>query len=184
MARQISGKFPLIIGGQFTPHIASTIFNLLDKQELTKSRSVSSTWKDVVDSRTTLWNDPELYREAAIEGNLEMCKMIIEKADNKNPTLKYGGLTPLHIAPGSGYTDIFRLIFENVQDKNPPDSYGDTPLHLAARRYKVEICRLILAHVHDKQPLNNQGKTPLDKAREELRTDEELQVLEQLWLED
>ena len=132
MARQISGKFPLIIGGQFTPHIASTIFNLLDKQELTKSRSVSSTWKDVVDSRTTLWNDPELYREAAIEGNLEMCKMIIEKADNKNPTLKYGGLTPLHIAAGEGHVAICVLILDYLEDKNPKNDVGETPLHWAA----------------------------------------------------
>ena len=84
MESQESGKFPLVIGGQFTPHIASTIFNLLDKQELTKSRTVSSTLKDVVDSRTNLWTDPELYRKAAEEGNLELCQMIIEKVDNKN----------------------------------------------------------------------------------------------------
>ena len=82
-----SGKFPMVIGREFTPHIANTIFNLLDKQDLTKSRSVSSTWKDVVDSRTNLWTDPELYKKAVKEGNLVICQMIIEKVDNKNPTL-------------------------------------------------------------------------------------------------
>ena len=67
------GAFPVVIGREFTPHIASVIFNLLDKQELRKSRSVSSVWKDVVDSRTDLWNDPQLYGEAAWEGNIHIC---------------------------------------------------------------------------------------------------------------
>ena len=88
MARQISGKFPVVIGREFTPHLASTIFNLLDKQELMKSRLVSSVWKEVVDSRTNLWTDPELYGKAAKEGNLNLCQMIIENVDNKNPSFR------------------------------------------------------------------------------------------------
>ena len=290
MGSQESGKFPVVIGREFTPHIASVIFNLLDKQGLTKSRSVSSVWKDVVDSRTNLWADPELYRKAAAEGNLELCQRIIEKVDNKNPPHKFGSLvytplyiaasnghieicrlildyledknpqddagytilhcaaaatidpeagaelyrlimnevqdknpkddvgitplhfaashgnfevcklivesvdeknpattesrtTPLHYAAQFGDTDIFRLIFEKVQDKNPPDSTGNTPLHFAARGvYGYEICRLIIAHVDEKHPVNQQGQTPLDCARMEGVPG--LQGLEQLWLED
>ena len=99
----------MVIGREFTPHIASTIFKLLDKQGLVKSRSVSSIWKDIVDSQTNLWMDPELYRKAAIEGNLDFCRRIIEKVEDKNPRLKENPgswvdyrTTPLHIAAKSG----------------------------------------------------------------------------------
>ena len=85
MGSQDSGKFPVVIGREFTPHIASVIFNLLDKQGLTKSRSVSSDWKDVVDSRTNLWTDPELYRKAAKEGNIDICPLFLDNSDDKNP---------------------------------------------------------------------------------------------------
>ena len=109
MGSKESGKFPVVIGREFTPHIASTIFKLLDKQGLVKSRSVSSIWKDIVDSQTNLWMDPELYRKAAIEGNLDFCRRIIEKVEDKNPRLKENPgswvdyrTTPLHIAAKSG----------------------------------------------------------------------------------
>ena len=170
MESQESGKFPVVIGGQFTPHIASTIFNLLNKRELRKSRTVSSTWKDVVDSRTNLWHDPGLYRKAAEEGNLELCQKIIEKVDNKNPPLKSFGNpsdTPLHIAAQEGHVEICRLIISHVEDKNPKNDEGSTPLHSAATCDKpgsAEVYRLIMDEVDDKNPKNNHGYTPLHGA--------------------
>ena len=68
MAENITEEFPMVIGGAFTPHISRTIFNLLDKNALLKSRSVSSDWKNVVDVETDFWADH--YIKAAREGNL------------------------------------------------------------------------------------------------------------------
>ena len=171
---QESGKFPVVIGREFTPHIASTIFNLLDKQELTKCRSVSSTWKDVVDTRTNLWTDPKLYRKSVIKGNLEFCQMIIEKVDNKNPHVKgrsrssrarFGRFgTPLHIAAEKGHIEICRLILDYLEDKNPQNDKGVTPLHCAAGADNpggVEVYRLIINEVQDKNPKDKEGYTPL-----------------------
>ena len=55
------------------------------------------------------------------------------------------------------------------------------------RQSYVEICRLILANVDDKYPVNQHGDTPLDLARKPAITyfkDDELQELEQLWLDE
>ena len=82
-----------------------------------------------------------------------------------------------------------------MEDKNPPDSQGNTPLHFAAsknflndrvtRQSYVEMCRLILDNVDNKHPINRQGKTPLDAARERFDWhDERLQELEKLWLHE
>ena len=173
MAGQVSGKFPLLIGGQFTPHIASTIFSLLDKQELTKSRSVSSTWKDIVDSRTNLWNDPWLFRKAVYEGNLELCQRIIEKLDIKNTLVKrswsWSYRTPLHIAAGNGHIEICRLILDHLEEKNPKNDECKTPLHCAAGAENpgaVKVYCLIMNEIEDKNPKDKEGITPLHNAVE------------------
>ena len=46
------------------------------------------------------------------------------------------------------------------------------------------MCRLILDHVDDKYPVNHQGETPLDMAREWFQEEEDLEELEQLWLNE
>ena len=114
-----SGNFPLVIGKRFTPHVANVIFNMLDKQALMKSRLVSSDWKDVVDSQTNLWKDPVLYAKASVEGQVDFCQKIIERVDNKNPT-----------------------IIEGPANSKYPITLGyDTPLHIAADQGHDEICR-------------------------------------------
>ena len=71
-------------------------------------------------------------------GNLELCKLIIENVQEKNPK-DNKGRTPLHYTscswlPSSHQTTaaLVHLIMENVQDKNPKDNHGWTPLHNAA----------------------------------------------------
>ena len=73
---------------------------------------------------------------AAEKNQLEVCKFIIEKVDNKNPAVNNDGLTPLND--------------------------GRTPLHIAANNGFFEICKLIIANVRNKHPLINDGQTPRD----------------------
>ena len=181
-----TAPFPIVIGSVFTPHIASTIFNLLEKETQLKSRSVSSHWKDVVDFETTLWTDPKLYRKAAREGNLEIVKKIIEspRTPDKNP-VKYCpypcddrecnseyGSSPLHIAAYKGNVELCQLIMSCLTDKNPADQDGNTVLHEAARAEKpwrknpggIQVYRLVMAEVDDKNPKDKGGCTPLHEA--------------------
>ena len=48
---------------------------------------------------------------------------IIAKTSDKNVGRSSGG-TPLHCAAYTGNLDIFRLIFEKVEIKNPVDTRG------------------------------------------------------------
>ena len=172
-----SRNFPLVIGKRFTPHVANVIFNMLDKQALVKSRSVSGVWKDLVDSQTNLWTDPVQYVWAAYEGKLDICQKIIERVDDKNPLVRelpanstYGittqfNSTPLHVAAMQGHVQICGLIMGHLEDKNPKNVCldEDTPLHETTR---LEVYQLIMNETADKNPKNKQGFTPLHKHAE------------------
>ena len=63
--------------------------------------------------------------EAAIESYLEICKLLILKVEDKNPSNNYGFI-PLHAAAKKRYLDIYKFIAKRVK-KNPKDNYGTTP---------------------------------------------------------
>ena len=75
-------------------------------------------------------------------------------------------LTPLHWAAERGHLDIFQLIFEAVENKNPRDIFGNTPFHLAALKNHSEKCNsetlfFTFANSMDINPANARGFTPL-----------------------
>ena len=53
---------------------------------------------------------------AAINGNLEMCNLIISNTQDKNPA-NDRGKTPLDHAKSFGYSEISKLIFGNFHEK-------------------------------------------------------------------
>ena len=97
--------------------------------------------------------------QAAIEGYFEICKLLVLKIEDKNPSDKHG-YTPLHVAARHGYLEIYRFIAERVENKNPEDSDGVTPLSIATERGHYEICRLIAANNrrHSNPTLSNPEK--------------------------
>ena len=77
----------------------------------------------------------------------------------------------LHYAAENRYFLVFKLIMENVEDKNPQiGSSGQTLFHLAAMEGHFEICKLLLFGIRyltfDINPKNFEDKTPLDLAME------------------
>ena len=97
---------------------------------------------------------------AAINGNLAICRLILEMVHDKNPG-NDTGLTPLHLAAKNGHYEVCALLIENISNKNPSDINGDTPLHDAAKNEYLDICKLIIGNVEDKNPSCRKGFTPL-----------------------
>ena len=52
--------------------------------------------------------------------------------------------TPLHVAASNGYSEVYKLIAERVEEKNPLDNKGKTPLHEAIDNGHLHICRILL----------------------------------------
>ena len=60
---------------------------------------------------------------AAKEGSIKLCEYIITKTSKFNPVGEFG-LTPLHLSIHYHKLDVFRLIFERAENKNPADERG------------------------------------------------------------
>lgn len=74
-------------------------------------------------------------------------------------------MSPLHIAAKSNLK-LFREIAPKFEDKNPPNSFGDTPLLSAVKSGHLDICKYIIDNVEEnkKNPAKKIGFTPLHYA--------------------
>ena len=82
---------------------------------------------------------------------MNVCKLIIDCLDDKNPSDNNGD-TPLHAAAGvaiskfkvkpGNYLEVCNLIIENGVAKNPSNNRGETPLSYATYRGNKKICEL------------------------------------------
>ena len=100
---------------------------------------------------------PNPFSFAAKKGFLEICEMIMENMDEKNPKGDWG-VTPLHRAAENGKLEVCKLILENLLcnremckryqcDKNPKNDNYFTPLHMAGMIGHLEVCKLIIENV-------------------------------------
>ena len=113
-------------------------------------------------------NIPQLSSrfEAAFNGHSEVCHLILDNVQDKNPRT-HDGWTPLHSAINGNNLEVFELLFDNVEDKNPMNDGCWSPFHLAARFGRIEICRFIVDNLEDKNPCQRvrwNQYTPLDFA--------------------
>ena len=66
---------------------------------------------------------------AAEHGQLEACKLIIDKAMDKNPVDKCGD-TPLHDAAHNGHLHVYQGIMQYSEHNNPGNKLAKTPFIL------------------------------------------------------
>ena len=111
----------------------------------------------------------ESFQEAAYRGHYEVCRFILKEIENKvldvNPKRDHrdNDKTILHFAAEDGYLEVFKLIINNVEDKNPSND-GLTPFHVAARHGNLNICKLIVKNIGKEYPRDNHGRTALHDA--------------------
>ena len=60
----------------------------------------------------------------AQNGHLEICKLILENVQEKNPK-NNNGLTPLDLASNNGNSEICKLLRESIE--KPKDGFGKIP---------------------------------------------------------
>lgn len=84
-----------------------------------------------------------LLHEAAIYGNFEVCKFIIEQIEDTNPWDQFNKNTPLHEAARKGHFTVCTLFVKYTRNLNPRNNKGKTPFDLAKENGHDKICKLI-----------------------------------------
>jgi len=84
---------------------------------------------------------------AADDGQLEICKFIIENATaengvQKNPKNGFGEI-PLHLAAQSGHLEICKFLLDYTDDPSEENHMGETPLYLAIKGKHKKIYKLL-----------------------------------------
>ena len=102
------------------PHLAEKIFQQLDNKGLAKSREVKKLWQKFIDERNYPW--------------LRIVKI---------PRILQGGYTYMHRAAQYGQTDMFEIILNQEDNKNPK-YWFETPFLIACRKGHMNIALMIL----------------------------------------
>ena len=163
------------------PHLASNILNEINDQSLFNFKESSREINNFIVSEKFFWI--RIIRN--YRGNLVKFKESWNKTINKSSVdfvmelsqATYRFFTkkssrfekqwhPLFIVGDQECLQLFKCIFEKVDDKNPKGYEGISVLNLAAQEGCLNICKFILENVDDKKILDedNRGSTPLHRA--------------------
>lgn len=142
----------LLVGVMIVSYIANNytgsgrVLNAVRSGDLETVRSILEKNPALVDHRDSHHRGPLIYW-AAMKGNAEMCRLLIEKDADFNLGDKYG-ITALHKAAVFNHIDALRVLLDRYADTESKGfKYGHrwvTPLHLAAEAGNVEAAALLL----------------------------------------
>uniref|UniRef100_A0A182RYA9 VPS9 domain-containing protein n=1 Tax=Anopheles funestus TaxID=62324 RepID=A0A182RYA9_ANOFN len=107
---------------------------------------------------------------AAMHGNVEMVRVLLERKVNPTIRLK-SGATALHLATRERKLRIVRMLLSRctIADiVDLKDSRGDTPLHYAVEQNNLQLVQMLLEADADRSIRNLQGKRPIDIAKNNL----------------
>ena len=96
------------------PHVAEQIFQQLDNKSLAKCRNVERLWQKFIDERNYPW--------------LRIVNI---------PTILHYRNTYMHLAAQCSQTDMFEIILEEEENKNPKNDAGETPFLVACRKGRM-----------------------------------------------
>ncbi|PJF19417.1 hypothetical protein PSACC_00812, partial [Paramicrosporidium saccamoebae] len=102
--------------------------------------------------------------EAALEGDFEEVKHLIENEGLHPDTCNADGVTSLHCAAGMSRQDMVEYLVDKGANVNVCDDNGWTPLHSSAYTNSLQITDILLSHGGDVEAMDSQGQAPLGLA--------------------
>ena len=143
-------------------HLAESIFENLDNQNLSKCREVGQSWKSFIDCNNLVWiriqKEYPLSKHKftfldvlSTKHNLFFYQKDQNKMDSMKEMLKEIQ-SDLHLAALTGQTETFKILFEeNFRRKKnletPSYDVGMPPFYLASGRGNLEVCRFIIEKI-------------------------------------
>jgi hypothetical protein len=105
--------------------------------------------------------------EAAFNGHLDVCRLLIDKGAHIEAKNRYGR-TPLHYAAANGHLEIVRLLYDLGADIEARDDEGCRSLHYSAYNGRISIVKeLIEVRNAEINARINDGRIALGLAKQE-----------------
>ena len=168
-------------------HLSKAIFNCLGDKSLVKCKEVNEIWCDYISDEKfylirIIHSTVEKFHEVGKDwknlfrngstNTIKELRHVVEQFYQKKYNLTYhAGLTPIHVAAGTGDLLLLEEIQKTAHEKYPEDSEGFTPLHYAAQNGHFNICKTLLENMSNKNPRGKgvlfeiqKGCTPLHLA--------------------
>ena len=162
-------------------HLSENIFKSLSNGSIARCTKVSKFWHNYLNNQKFVeirkikatvaqfhvigeaWNE---VNDTVSTKTIMDLGQAVQKFYKKGADLTYSeGLTPLHVAAGTGQLTLYQTFREKYHDKQPKDNIGYMPLHYAAQNGHFELCEAILSEgFKDKNPKTNNDWTPLHLA--------------------
>ena len=101
---------------------------------------------------------------AAIKGDINFIKMLIERGGAKIDEPSPKGCTPLLYAARGGYCDLVKYMLEKGANSLQQDNSGGTVAHHAIEKGKGDIIEVLIEYSVDIDITDNAGRTPLFEA--------------------
>ena len=111
--------------------------------------------------------------DAALKGNLELMKLLLDAAERKTghdgealQSMIKGQdatsyfITPLHLSAFNGNVEVARLLLNAGADAHAKTLSGKTPLHYAAKFWRLDVAKLLLERGAE-ITADKEGQTPL-----------------------
>jgi hypothetical protein len=168
------------------PHLAEKILDSLESKSLTTCREVSRSWDNFVSRKKfflirfiekvvvffhVLGDDwKKVFKKATTETIMDLRHEV--GIFYLRPGLHYHkGLTPSHVAAGTGNLKLLKLIENIAKSKNPKDEQGLSLLHYAAQNGHFNIVEHVMTMTKEISPLSEDksckvcgSETPLERA--------------------
>ena len=103
------------------PHLAEQIFQQLDNKSLAKCREIERLWQKFIDEKNYPW--------------LRIVNI---------PTILQDGNSYMHLAAQCGQTDMFEMILDEEDNKNPKNRGGKTPFIVACTEGRMNIAIILI----------------------------------------
>lgn len=98
--------------------------------------------KNIKDHKNQTYKNLAFYN-ALENGNMNMCKFLVENGANPNVTGRFGK-SVLHYLVDHDQYILARWFIDRKVDVNAKDEHGYTALHCAALKGSIEMCELLL----------------------------------------
>lgn len=99
--------------------------------------------------------------DAAIEGDLQEVKQLVEFEDVHPDSCNADGVTAIHCAAGMGLLEMAQYLLEMGANVNVADDHGWTPLHSACYVNHVPLTKLLLKAGADIEAHDMDDQTPI-----------------------